>query len=107
MAQPDPGDPEPVEPWAVVVGVGAFLALCACVTGFVLGRRWAFLASLSAAVVLLMVLVVDPGDDRSAGEWFVQVMSPLAVGVVSVTGWIRTSPAVLAARDRDRTADKS
>ena len=91
LTQADRGDPEPVEAWAVLVGVSAFSLLCATVGGLALRQRWAFLASAAGAAVLLVVVVASVRDDRSMAEWFVQAISLAAVGVVSGLAWQRTA----------------
>jgi hypothetical protein len=92
LGQPEAGDPEPVEAWAVVVGVGAFGAMCAAFVGLALRRRWAYAASLIAAGVLLAVVLASVRDDRSTGGWLLQAIPLVAVGVVSLLGWRRSAP---------------
>ena len=89
--QPESGDAEPMQAWAVVVGVAAFAGLIAALVGLLLGRRWAFVASLAVAALLLAVVAASAGDDRSLAGWFVQAMSFAGVGVVSAAGWRRTA----------------
>jgi ABC-type Mn2+/Zn2+ transport system permease subunit len=88
--QGEPADAEPVAAWAVVVGVAGFGCLALGLVGLVLLRRWGFLASALAAVVVLGVATAAAGDQRPFWKEGLQIASAAAAGAVSMVGWRRS-----------------
>ena len=92
VGAPDPGEAEPFEAWAIVVGVVGFAGLCVALGGLLFRRRWGFVVSLATAALLFVDALASLRDDRAIGGWFLQTMSLAVVGVVSGLAWRRAAP---------------